>query len=596
MPYDNFVQVLLDHFEKQPAAVCFRFFRNGSWRELTYGDVTHRVRAIAAGLVAMGVQPGDRVAIVSRNRIEWNLADLGAILAGCVVVSAYAELRADETAYILRHSGARVAFVEDERQCVKILEEREHLPDLERVVVFDGSPGNGGFCQALARFESSGIDPAPRIEEAKRAPGSTPLMIVYTSGTTGAPKGAILTHHNVLWVVETVLRAVGEEEPPKLNLSFLPMAHALERIGGHFTPLYIGGTIAIARSLETVAEDFGVIRPDFAIGVPRFFEKVYDKVMAQMRAASPVRRAIAEWAMDVGRRRSVCLEAGKRVPVVLSLAAAVADRLVFSKLKRRLGGRVRFFVSGGAPLNPDVARFFHAAGILICEGYGATETSAPATINTPSDYRFGTVGKPLPGVEMKLAADGEILVRGPNVFKGYFKDAEATAAAFDADGFYKTGDVGAIDEDGYYTITDRKKELIITAAGKNIAPQKIENMLRERPYISNALVHCDRRPYLVAILTLDRAAIEAEHPELAGTDHESAQMRTLLDRQVSVVNERLARFEQIKNFRLLDQDFATDTGEITLTFKLKRRVIESKYRHLLDAMYAEPATASAGQG
>lgn len=596
MPYDNFVQVLLDHFEKQPGAVCFRFFRDGSWRELTYGDVTHRVRAIAAGLVAMGVQPGDRVAIVSRNRIEWNLADLGAILAGCVVVSAYAELRADETAYILRHSGARVAFVEDERQCVKILEEREHLPDLERVIVFEGSPGNEDFCQSLLRFETSSIDPEPRIAETMRAPGSTPLMIVYTSGTTGAPKGAILTHHNVLWVVETVLRSVGEEEPPKLNLSFLPMAHALERIGGHFTPLYIGGTIAIARSLETVAEDFGVIRPDFAIGVPRFFEKVYDKVMAQMRAASPVRRAIAALAMDVGRRRSVCLEAGKRVPVLLGIAAAVADRLVFSKLKRRLGGRVRFFVSGGAPLNPDVARFFHAAGILICEGYGATETSAPATINTPSDYRFGTVGKPLPGVEMKLAADGEILVRGPNVFKGYYRDPEATAAAFDADGFYKTGDVGAVDEDGYYTITDRKKELIITAAGKNIAPQKIENMLRERPYISNALVHCDRRPYLVAILTLDRAAIEAEHPELAGTDHDSAQMRTLLDRQVGAVNERLARFEQIKNFRLLDQDFATETGEITLTFKLKRRVIESKYRHLLDAMYADAATAPAGSG
>lgn len=589
--YQNFVQVMLDHFERQPGAPCLRYFRGGAWRDLTYGEVRERVTALVGGLVSLGIAPGDRVAILSANRPEWALCDLGTFFAGAVVVTVYPDLSAAESAHILGHSESRLAFVENAVQLEKVRSVRPGLTALEHVVLLEGEPPEGSGALSLGELEAAGRErraaAEARIAQSAQAPPQTPLTLVYTSGTTGEPKGVITTHGNVVGVTGAVLASLRREDIRRLNLSFLPLAHSLERIGGHFTPLSIGGTIAYARSLETIGEDLLAVRPEFAVAVPRFFEKLYDRVQAEVAKAPPLRRRIFAWALEVGRQRSRRIEAGEPVPLGLAARHLLADRLVFSKVRRRLGGRLRYFVSGGAPLSGDLARFFHAAGILICEGYGATETSAPATLNTPSAFRFGSVGRPLPGVEVRVAPDGELLVRGPNVCAGYYKDPQTTAEAFDAEGFYHTGDIGSVDADGFFYITDRKKELIITASGKNIAPTKIENLLKARPFISQALAHCDRRPYVVALISLDRNALAAARPDLARAPAQDPQVRALVAAQVAAANEALPRYEQVKDFCLVEEDFSAERGEMTVTFKLKRRVIEQRYRALLDGMYAE---------
>ncbi|MGC8762890.1 MAG: AMP-dependent synthetase/ligase [Acidobacteriota bacterium] len=587
MGYRNFVEVMRDRFEEHPDRPCLRFYRDGAWRDWTYGEVERRVKTLAGALAAAGIEPGDRVALFSRNRPEWALLDLGTFFAGGVVTPLYADLTAEEAAYILSHSQSRLAFVEDRPKLEKILQARRNLPDLERVVLVEGEAREAPFVVSLSSFEETWDPQAAeeRIARVLECPPETPLTLVYTSGTTGRPKGAIMTHGNAVGVTEAVRKAVTEPYLHFLNLSFLPLAHSLERVGGHFTPLSIGGTIAYSRGPDRLAEDFQEVAPEYAIAVPRFFEKVYDRMQSQLRDVPPFQRRLVEWALGVGTRKSLALERGVVPSPLLRLQAALADRLVFAKIRRRLGGRIKYFVSGGAPLSAELARFFHAAGILVCEGYGATETSAPATLNTPLAFRFGTVGRPLPGVEVKIAADGEVLVKGPNVFAGYFGDAEATREAFTEDGFYRTGDVGELDEDGFLKITDRKKELIITASGKNIAPTKLENLLKARPGISNALVHCDRRPYVVALLTLDRPALDKVSPGLGDRPLDDPELLAHMERQVRAVNERLPKYEQIKVYRLLEEDFSAEAGTLTLTFKLKRRVIEARYRDLLDQMY-----------
>lgn len=584
----NMIQVLQAHFRDSPERPCLRSCRDGAWRDLSYGEVGARVEAIAGGLVALGLEPGDRAAILSRNRAEWALCDLGTFFAGGVVATIFPDLTAEEAAYILSHSEARLVFVEDTQQLDKVRSVWKDLPQLGYAVLLEPSaPGGDPRVLSLGDLERRS-DPAAarkRIAWCEMAPPSTPLTLVYTSGTTGQPKGVIITHGNVAGVTRAVMEAIGGENLFHLNLSFLPLAHMLERIGGHFMPLVLGGTIAYARSMETIAQDFLEVKPEFAIGVPRFFEKIYDRIQAELRKAPRWKQALFRRALDAGSERSRKIEQGEKIPARLALRFALYDALVFSKVRRKLGGRLRYLVSGGAPLAGDLARFFHCSGILICEGYGATETSAPATLNVPSAFRFGSVGKPLPGVEVKIVKDGEILVKGPNVCAGYFKDPETTEASFSEDGFYRTGDVGFFDADGFLAITDRMKELIITASGKNIAPTKLENLLKARPAISNALAHCDRRPYLVALLTLDRPGLQAVRPELAGAPVEDPRLQAYLQEQVDAVNARLPRYEQIKRFHVIEEDFTAERGEMTLTFKLKRRIIEQRYRALLDNMY-----------
>ncbi len=580
----NLARAVLANARARGGQPCLRFFRSGAWRQLSWAEVGERVSALARGLGGLKIAPGDRIAIVSGNRPEWALADLAGLAAGSQVVSVPPTLPDAEMAFILRHAACRLAFVESPELAARLAGLQPQLPSLGPVILLESDAGGGQIptLKDLAAAHPQGGD-LPGLAAAP----NQPALVIYTSGTTGEPKGVILTHRNVLATLEAVVAAFGDVSRLRLNLSFLPLAHALERIAGHFLPLVLGHTIAYARSLDTIAEDFRSVRPDFAVAVPRVFEKVYARIHAHVRSKPATAQALFRWAAGVGVARSELLERGLAVPPGLAIRYAVADLAVFRAIRARLGGRLRLFVSGGAPLCAAIARFFHAAGILVCEGWGATETSAPSTWNTPSAYRFGSVGRPLPGVEVRIAADGELEVRGPNVFPGYLDNPAANAEAFTPDGFWRSGDLGRRDEDGFFYITDRKKELIVTSGGKNLAPQKLENLLRQQPLISHCLVHGDRRPYLVALLTVDRQALAASHPELAQVPPDDERLRRLLAAQVEEVNRQLARFEQIKAFRVVEQEFTTESGELSQSLKLKRRVVEARYRDLLDAMYEE---------
>ena len=575
----NLVTAILHWPEAVPGQPCLRFHRDGAWRDLSWAELGERVTRIAGGLLALGVRPGDRVGLVSTNRPEWALADIGALAAGAVVVPVYATLPPADTGFPLAHAGCRVVLVEDAEQAAKLA--RAEVDGVERVVVLDDSPVAGTMA-----FAELAAATAP-AELPGTATGRDDLLtILYTSGTTGVPKGVQLTHDNVLAVLAMALEMFEQELPRvRRNLSFLPLAHALERIGGHFLPLTLGRTIVYARALETIGDDLRTAQPHVVMAVPRVYEKIHGRIMARVAEAPPLRRALFDWSLAVGTRVSRRLEAGRPLPTLLRLQRVVADRLVFRKLRAAVGGEVVLMVSGGAPLEADVARFFHAVGLLVCEGWGATETAAPATFNTPRAFRFGAVGRPLPGVEVRVADDGELLIRGANVFTGYWQRPELNAEAFDGDGFWRTGDVGRVDDEGFVWITDRKKEILVTAGGKNIAPQKIEAMLRQRPLISQACLVGDRRPYVTAVLTVDREALAVAHPQLAGAAAGDPRLHELLAPEVAAVNAGLARFESVRRFAVVEPDFSVAGGELTVTLKLKRRVVLELHAAAVDDLY-----------
>lgn len=459
---------------------------------------------------------------------------------------------------------------------------------LRHAVVFDGDGTEDGFALSLAELEARDVEGAARFEATRAsATHDTPFSIVYTSGTTGTPKGAVLTHGNVLETIAAVCQAAESQiDSFKLNLSLLPLSHVLERFGGHFLPVHQGGTIAYARGMNTLPQDLAAVRPQFMMVVPRVLEKAHARVMEQVAGLSRGKRKAFAWALGIGRAYVEAQEFGRPVHFDLALKHTIAERLVFKQLRARFGGRLDAMISGGAPLAPDVARFFWAIGMPVYEGWGLTETTAPATLNLPGAFRFGTVGRPLPGVELRLFEDGEIGVRGPDVFTGYYGLPAETAEAFE-DGFFRTGDIGEVDADGYLRITDRKKELIVTANGKKVPPQKVEALLKTRPYVANAIVVGDRRSYLVALLTFDREELAKSHPALAALPVESPELQALAAEAVAEANAQLARFEQVKRFTVLEGDFTPETGELTITLKPKRRVIQARHREAIAAMYDE---------
>ena len=528
------------------------------WREVSWEEAARRVDALERAMLAHGVRRGDAVAVLARTRLEWILLDWAIMSIGAVVVGLYPTNTASECAYILGHSEAVLAFVEDDAQREKLDSIRDSLPALREIVGFDD----------LAEFErSAGTDEPEPVGEDDVA------TLIYTSGTTGPPKGCMLTHKNLV----TAALGVNDdlEDETDTALLFLPLAHSFARIV-HHSAAWLGSTVALVADVARVQEALIRTRPTILPAVPRVYEKIHANALGEIERSSSVKRAIGRWALDVGSRTSKFERTGESLPASLRIQGRLADALVFSKVRARLGGRLRIGISGAAPLGVDVLEFFHSLNMLVVEGYGLTETSSSLAVNEPDDYRFGTVGRAVDGCEVKLDSDGEILVRSDSVFAGYFKEPEATAAVFTEDGWFRTGDVGEIDEDGFIKITDRKKDLIITAGGKNIAPQNLENALKASRFVSQAVVVGDRRPYVTALITLDWA-------EVSATGRKADE---LVQELVDGVNRDRVRVEQIKRFAILPRDFSQEEGELTPTLKLRRRVVHDHFSEEIERLYA----------
>jgi long-chain acyl-CoA synthetase len=599
----NFIQVLRRNFVRFADAPAMMFKKQGRYRTISYRDLEGIALRVAANLIRTDLMPRDRIAILSQNRPEWAYADLGALLAGAINSAVYATSLPEEAAFILRDLEASVLFVEDAFQLKKILEIRERIPTVRKVYVFEENAENPdpSWIQPFSVLTGR-EEPVQGLRQktagiADAVEGGDIMCIIYTSGTTGNPKGVVLTHDNYLRTAEIIVEGMGVDVVDRLrrNISFLPLAHAFERFAGYYLMLYLGRCIGYAESLETLAQNLREIRPHFMVAVPRVFEKIHARMTQNVRSSPLPRKMIFHWALKVGREAGRCRTLHKPLPAWLRIRRRFAEVLLFRKVKEAFGGELEFCVSGGAPLSKEIAEFFHAMDILILEGWGATEATTPSTINNPREYRFGTVGKPLPRVQVRTAEDGELEVKGPNVFKEYWRNPAETDATFTPDGYYRTGDIGVIDDQGWVTITDRKKQLIITSGGKNIAPAPIEHLLLAGRHIESAYVHGDRRHYLTALLVLDRSAVVATAKHLGVPDlpwQEMIRHPAILEKvqkEVGRANEQLPRFMQVKYFRILPEPFTIESGELTPTMKLKRGVVAARYRDLIEEMYEEEA-------
>jgi long-chain acyl-CoA synthetase len=569
----------------------------GRFEPISHRAVLERVRHAALGLGELGIHRGDRVAILSENRPEWAIADFACLTVGVTDVPVYPTLPAEQIAFILKDSGARAIFVSNADQAAKIVKIRAQVPTLEHVIGFDETLGAASDL-TLRALEARGqaVDtPARQTQWRQEADAVKPddlATLIYTSGTTGAPKGVMLTHDNFHSNVVAASFAV-PFEGNDTALSFLPLSHVFERMAGHYLMFHTGTSIAYAESTETVPADLLLVRPTLVLSVPRLYEKMYARVLENAMAGGTVKQRIFFWARGVGERYADEKLAGREPRGLLALQYRLADRLVFSKLKARTGGRLRYFVSGGAPLSAEINKFFFAAGLVILEGYGLTETSPVIAVNTPDAFRIGTVGRPVRGVEVRIAADGEIITRGPHVMAGYFNNPEATRDTIDPDGWLHTGDIGTLD-DGFLSITDRKKDIIVTAGGKNIAPQPIENLVRSSKYVSQVVMIGDRRRFPILLIVPEREQLErwARQQNLSWSTPAQLlalpEVKDMMDREVQDKLSGLAHFEMPKRFALLEHEFSIERGDLTPSLKVKRRVVDERYRELIDSLYAEP--------
>jgi long-chain acyl-CoA synthetase len=583
----------LERFGSRPVAV--RAKRAGEWVTLSYGELATRVQDLSLGLAELGIQPGDRVAILSENRPEWAIVDYACLTARCIDVPIYPTLPAKQAEYNLLDSGASAVFVSSRQQMQKVLAARDRLPALRHVIGFDEDargPGVLSLDQVYACGRSARKHRRSWQADALKAAPKDLATMIYTSGTTGEMKGVMLTHGNIASNVTTCCGLFTFAHDDEC-LSFLPLSHIFERMFGHYCMFHSGVVINYAENVDSVAADMQRWRPTVMASVPRLYEKIYGRVLDQVRSGSGLRQRIFFWAKRVGEAAVERRLANRRLSPALSLKRWVADRLVFGKLRARTGGRLRFFISGGAPLSADIARFFHAAGMPILEGYGLTETSPVIAVNTFANAKLGTVGQPIPGVEVKIAPDGEVLTRGPNVMVGYYGKPQATADALDSEGWFHTGDIGLLDEDGFLRITDRKKDIIVTAGGKNIAPQPIESLVKTSKFVSNAVMLGDRRrfPLMLIVPNLQTLSAWAEQQGLQARDAASLlalpAVQHKVEREVRTTLRDLASFEIPKKLLLLDRDFSVETGELTPTLKIKRRVVEQRHREAIEALYGE---------
>ncbi len=565
----------------------------GSWRPISASDFGFTVRALSLGLNGLGIQPGDRVAILSENRPEWAMADYACLCAGIWSVPVYPTLPAAQIAPILEDSGARAIFVSSLEQLGKILTIRGSCPDLEHVILMDGNPPRESGFATLHEIVDRGrptLATSPGVFEQRmaRVKPEDVATIIYTSGTTGEPKGAMLTHGNFVSNVVAGCEVIPFASDAVM-MSFLPLSHVFERMLD-FSYMYKVATIAYAESIERLSANFLEINPTCFGAVPRVYEKVYDRIRGKAEAGGFLKKKIFTWASGVARRKAECEDRGDTLPRGLARQARLADALVFRKIRAALGTRFEFAVSGGAPLSRDLALFFVGAGVKILEGYGLTETSPVICVNGPGRWRLGTVGKPIRGVEVKIANDGEILTRGPHIMKGYFHKPEATAEAIDRDGWFHTGDIGEL-RDGFLTITDRKKDLIVLAGGKKAAPQPIESALKRSPYVSMPIVIGDRQKFLAALIVPNFERLEqwaeSNHIRLEGGALDaSPEVRRLFQAEIDAYNADRPHHEQIRAFALLPADLTVEDGSITPTLKVKRRVLENRYHALIEGMYA----------
>ena len=589
------VELFLEAVDRFGSETALRYRDAQRWIDISYQEVEQSVQHVSAALRSLGLARGDRAAILSLNRPEWAIADYGCLSAGVIDVPIYPSLTAEQLRHILGDSGARLIFVSDAIQLEKVEEVRDECPGLEWVVIFDPPETLPAGALRWEDFVAMAKDQEPRVsaDEFRRfargaQPGDT-ATILYTSGTTGDPKGVMLSHNNLRSNVRACSEVLPIDEHDS-TLSFLPLSHVLQRMVD-FLFFNRGSSIAYARSMQLVTEDLGEVRPTFVASVPRLYEKVYSRVMEP----EGLKGAIVGWAAQAGGRWADARLAGTEPGPWTKLTYAVADRLLFAKIRAAVGGRLRHFISGGAPLSPEINRFFFSAGIVILEGYGLTETSPVTNVNGPRDFpanfRIGTVGKPVPGTEERIADDGEILVRGPQVMKGYYKLPERTDEVLTADGWFHTGDIGEIDEEGFLRITDRKKDIIVTTGGKNVAPQPIENRLKKNRYVDQPVLIGDRRKFLSLLLAPDFDVLEgwARGQGVTTTDRRelltNPGVQQLLATEVFRELEHLSRVEMPKKLVLLDCGFTIEDGSLTPTQKVKRKVVEKRYESIVDALY-----------
>ena len=567
--------------------------REGRYVPISTDEFEARVRTLSAGLRELGLRQGDKVVIFSENRPEWVMTDFAVLCAGGVTVPIYTSLMPEQVKYIINDSDAKMVVCSNRELWLKVEAVRRDLPQVRHSIMIDEEAPSGVMTlgEVMGRGKTAAAADPARFDTIAAAIKPDDLAsIIYTSGTTGTPKGVMLTHGNFV-SNSKALDAVTDFAHTDTILSFLPLSHVLERMTT-FSFLYKGASIAYAESVDTVAENLTEVRPTIMISVPRLFDKIYARVMDNVLTQSAVKRQIFFWALRVGKRYGARKIRKEPIPAGLAAQRNLAAKLVFSKIVEKTGGRVKFFVSGGAPLSKDVAEFFYAMGIIILEGYGLTETSPVLTCNTFGKLRFGTVGTPVPGVDVKFAPDGEILARGPNIMKGYYKK-EAETREVMADGWFHTGDIGYLDPDGFLVITDRKKDLIITAGGKNVAPQPIENLIKTNAYIVNAVVVGGARKFISALVVPDFEKLEAyagtngipfrDRAELCAKD----EIRDFMLAEVNRATPDLASYERVKKVALLDHDFELEAGEMTPTLKVKRNFVEGKYKPVIDLLYKE---------
>ena len=603
-------ELFLQAVERHDRPDLMRYKAGGDWAKIPAREFREEVELAAHGLISLGIQAGDRVALLSENRPGWALADLATLSAGAWVVPIYTSLPADEVQYILEDSGARACVVSTAPQLAKVAEVRERCPSLSWVISLEPVEREEEWLltarQLVERGREASAARPSAVDERRTAIGpEETATILYTSGTTGRPKGVVLSHRNLVTNTIDALESLAVSSSD-LHLSWLPLSHSFERLAGYYIMLHAGVSIAYAESIEKVVDNMAEVRATVTLGAPRLYEKMYAAVLQSASDAGGLKKAIAFWARRVAIEYSEAEVGGQGAGPWLRVKRGLADRLVFSKIRARVGGSIRFFVSGSAPLAPVIMKFFYAAGMPILEGYGLTETSPVVSVNTFEHMKFGTVGRPIRNVEVRIepdperpGGDGEILIRGPNIMQGYYRLPEKTAEVMTADGWFRTGDVGLLDADGFLAITDRKKDLIKTSGGKYIAPQPIENELKTSRYVTQAVVVGNKRKYASVLLVpnFENLAAWARQQGLPPDDPRALIARPgvqgLYEEVLEKVNADRPSYETIKKFRLLERDFTIDAGELTPTLKVKRAAIEAKHSDLIDTMYEAETPAEA---